>query len=96
MEVKRILIVDDHFDTLKFLRSLLELADNRYQVVAVRSGEEAGLELRRPFDLLITDIHLPGIDGIEVATRPKAHARDAHHFNFGLSQGVGAGRGAGF
>lgn len=69
MEVKRILIVDDHFDTLKFLRSLLELADNRYQVVAVRSGEEAGLELRRPFDLLITDIHLPGIDGIEVARR---------------------------
>ena len=69
MEVKRILIVDDHFDTLKFLRSLLELADSRYEVVAVRSGEEAGLELRRHFDLLITDLRLPGIDGIEVARR---------------------------
>ena len=70
-EVKRILIVDDHFDTLRFLRSLLELADNRYEVVSVRSGEEAGLELRRPYDLLITDMRLPGVDGSEVAKRAR-------------------------
>jgi CheY-like chemotaxis protein len=76
MEVKRILIVDDHFDTLKFLRSLLELADSRYEVIAVRSGEEAGLELRRHFDLLITDIRLPGIDGIEVARRAQKRTPD--------------------
>lgn len=70
-EVKRILIVDDHFDTLRFLRSLLELADSRYEVVSVRSGEEAGLELRRPYDLLITDMRLPGVDGSEVAKRAR-------------------------
>jgi CheY-like chemotaxis protein len=70
-EVKRILVVDDHFDTLRFLRSLLELADSRYEVVSVRSGEEAGLELRRSYDLLITDMRLPGVGGTEVARRAK-------------------------
>ncbi len=75
-EVKRILIVDDHFDTLRFLRSLLELADSRYEVVSVRSGEEAGLELRRTYDLLITDLRLPGVDGTEVARRAKKRLPD--------------------
>lgn len=75
-EVKRILIVDDHFDTLRFLRSLLELADSRYEVVSVRSGEEAGLELRRTYDLLITDLRLPGVDGTEVARRAKKRMPD--------------------
>ncbi len=70
-EEKRILVVDDHYDTLRFLRTLLEMADERFKVTGVLSGEEAGLELRRPYDLLITDIRLPGVDGVQVAQRAR-------------------------
>lgn len=70
-EEKRVLIVDDHYDTLRFLRTMLEMADERFKVTSVLSGEEAGLELRQPYDLLITDIKLPGVDGIQVAKRAR-------------------------
>ena len=40
----------------------------RYEVVAVGSGEEAhGLPQDAPFDLLLTDLMLPGVAGPELA-----------------------------
>jgi DNA-binding response OmpR family regulator len=72
---KQILVVDDHFEMLEFLRSMLELSNPDYQVLGVPSAEEGLLELqrkplqRKPFDLLITDVRLPGMSGFELARK---------------------------
>lgn len=66
-DVKQILVVDDHFEMLEFLRSMLELSNQDYEVLAVPSAEEGLLELRRGnFDLLITDVRLPGMSGFDL------------------------------
>lgn len=69
-DVKQILVVDDHFEMLEFLRSMLELSSQDYEVHAVPSGEEGLLELRRGnFDLLITDVRLSGMSGFDLVRR---------------------------
>jgi DNA-binding response OmpR family regulator len=65
--VRQILVVDDHFEMLEYLQSMLAIVDADCQVLGVPSAEEACLELRRrPFDLLITDQRLPGMSGLEL------------------------------
>ena len=72
-DVKQILVVDDHFEMLEFLRSMLELSSRDHQVLGVPSGEEGFLELRRtPFDLVITDVRLPGMSGFELVRQIQA------------------------
>ena len=72
-DVKQILVVDDHFEMLEFLRSMLELSNQDCEVLAVPSAEEGLLELRRSkFDLLITDIRLPGMSGFDLVRRVKS------------------------
>ncbi len=69
-DVKHILVVDDHFEMLEFLRTMLEQSGRDYQVLAVPSAEEGMLELlRTPFDLLITDVRLPGMSGFDLVRR---------------------------
>ena len=76
-DVKHIMVVDDHFEMLEFLRSMLELADHDYEVLAVPSAEECMLELRRShFDLLITDVRLPGMSGFDLVRRMQKIGRD--------------------
>lgn len=60
----RILIIDDEASIRRPLQMLLERAG--HEVVAARDGSE-GIRLwrRDPGDLVITDIHMPGKDGIE-------------------------------
>lgn len=59
----RILIVEDNPDLLAILRELLA---TEHVVATARRGEEA-VELARAFrpDLVIMDLQLPGMDGIE-------------------------------
>ncbi len=62
---KKLLVIDDEPSTLKMLRRLLGVYG--YFVLTAGSGEE-GLEIfrdERP-PLVITDIRMPGMDGIEV------------------------------
>ncbi|HEY43934.1 MAG TPA: response regulator [Anaerolineae bacterium] len=67
MSIPRILLVDDQREVSRMLRSSLELSGKDYVVVDVPSGEEALLELGRgPVDLLVTDLRLPGISGLEL------------------------------
>jgi DNA-binding response OmpR family regulator len=76
-DVKHILVVDDHFEMLEFLRSMLELSNQDCEVLAVPSAEEGLLELRRSqFDLLITDVRLPGMSGFDLVRRVKALGRE--------------------
>jgi DNA-binding response OmpR family regulator len=71
-EVKQILVVDDYFQMLEFLRSVLEFSHHEYQVLAVPSAEEGVLELRRTkFDLVITDVRLPGMSGFDMVRKIK-------------------------
>lgn len=64
----RILIIDDERAIRRFLRTILQA--HQYQVFEAETGEE-GLALsaqQRP-DIVILDLGLPGIDGIEVTRR---------------------------
>jgi DNA-binding response OmpR family regulator len=73
VDTKQILVIDDHFEMLEFLRSMLELSNQDCEVLAVPSAEEGLLELRRTrFDLLITDVRLPGMSGFDLVRRLRA------------------------
>ncbi len=66
----RVLIVDDHPETVRLIRSGLEDPDRPARVVSVPSAEEALLETRlQKFDLLVTEIRLPGISGLDLVSR---------------------------
>ncbi|WP_368564263.1 CheR family methyltransferase [Pseudoxanthomonas sp. UTMC 1351] len=58
----KVLLVDDTTDTVEALQALLELEGA--QVMAASSGQEAlDLTERRQFDLVVSDIGMPGMDG---------------------------------
>jgi CheY-like chemotaxis protein len=72
MKTPRILIVDDQYEVVRMLRSSLELSGLACSVIDVHSGEEALIELTRgPIHLLVTDLQLPGISGLELLQRYK-------------------------
>ena len=63
--VIRILLAEDDDSLRGFLARALERAG--YEVVACADGETAIEALDQMFHVLLTDIVMPGIDGIEVA-----------------------------
>jgi DNA-binding response OmpR family regulator len=76
-DVKKVLVIDDHFEMLELLRSMLELSNEECEVLAVPSAEEGLLELRRtPFDLVITDVRLPGMSGFDLVRRMQRLKRE--------------------
>ncbi|MDB5418774.1 MAG: response regulator [Phenylobacterium sp.] len=66
----RILLAEDDDSLRGFLARALERAG--YEVVACADGDEAAARLDEVWDLLLTDIVMPGLDGIEVARRAAA------------------------
>jgi len=68
---KRVLVVDDNQSNLALLTHLLDSVGMR--VVALRNGREVvptlqkALEADTPFNICISDIHMPGMSGYEVA-----------------------------
>jgi len=77
MEKYRILIVDDEEDILELVR--YNLVREGYAVTCTDSGEDAvRLAKSDPFDLLILDLMLPGIDGIEAAKILRADQKTHH------------------
>ncbi|MGV3516746.1 sigma-54-dependent transcriptional regulator [Luteitalea sp.] len=68
----RILVIDDEAGIRESLRMILEYEG--YVCVLAATGEE-GLSLARTEapDLVFSDIKMPGLDGLEVLTRLKAH-----------------------
>lgn len=68
----RILLVEDHAFTRDGLRATLNLESDLRVVAEARSGEEA-LELLpgQELELVVVDIGLPGIDGIQTASEIK-------------------------
>lgn len=73
---KRILAVDDDGLVRKSLEILLKEAG--YEPVVAGSGQEAlGFLTQRHFDLLITDIRMPGMDGLQVIQAVRDYCREA-------------------
>jgi two-component system cell cycle response regulator CpdR len=66
----RILLAEDDDSLRGFLARALERAG--YEVVACADGDEAAAVLDQEWDLLLTDIVMPGMDGIEVARQAAA------------------------
>ena len=66
----RILLAEDDDSLRGFLTRALERAG--YEVTSCPDGETAVDSLHETFDVLLTDIVMPGIDGIEVARRAAA------------------------
>ncbi len=70
-EACSILIVDDEPNNIQMLGMILK--DTGYESEFAVSGEEALQWARRkPFDLILLDIMMPGIDGFEVCRRLKS------------------------
>jgi CheY-like chemotaxis protein len=70
----QVLVVEDEVDHLAAVRLTLKLSG--YDVWDALSGEDAlaVLEERSP-NAIVLDIRLPGIDGLEVFRRLRAHTR---------------------
>ncbi|MBU1699657.1 MAG: response regulator [Candidatus Eisenbacteria bacterium] len=71
----RILVVDDDNQVRSMLRLTLEREG--YEIVEAADGFEA-IQLFRenPFDLIITDIIMPGLEGFETIQRLRAESPD--------------------
>jgi two-component system phosphate regulon response regulator PhoB len=62
---EKILVVEDEEDILELIR--YNLAKESYQVICVTTGEEALKTARKEMpDILLLDLMLPGVDGLEV------------------------------
>ncbi len=65
MSKEKILVVDDEPGAVEVLVEMLE--QEEYQVVAAEDGEEAfGILRESDFDLVLTDLNMPKLDGIEL------------------------------
>jgi signal transduction histidine kinase/CheY-like chemotaxis protein len=66
----KILVVDDEEIVLNISRDALE--DDGYQIELARDGPEAaGILEQEYFDFILTDIRMPGMDGLELARKAR-------------------------
>jgi two-component system chemotaxis response regulator CheY len=73
--VQRILIVEDSPTMRALLVSALEALDRPVKITEVASGFEALRELPRvAYDLILTDINMPDINGLELVSFVKNNA----------------------
>ena len=75
MDKKRILLVDDEDGIQLLYRG--EFEDDGYRVDSARNGDEALARFRaNPPDLVLLDINMPGLNGIEVLRQMKEMRAD--------------------
>ena len=80
MDNQRILIVEDEQNLARTLAQALRLgSDGRFRVETCVSAEEALDRLReKRYHVVISDLRLPGIDGLELITHVKTNYEDTH------------------
>src|ERR1035441_8143952 len=70
---KRIMLIDNEAGLCRMMEAVLR--DNGFEVKAFTRSFEAVEEFAAPdWDLVVTDIKMPGMDGLEVLQRVKAKA----------------------
>jgi CheY-like chemotaxis protein len=73
---KRVLIVEDNEKNMKLVRDVLQATG--YSTLEATTGEEAiELSLSQAPALVLMDVQLPGIDGVEALERLRQNARTA-------------------
>ena len=70
--MSRVLIVEDEKDIADILEEMLELFG--YSVSAVSDGLDAWSQISASdYELILTDLHLPGMDGMQLLTKMRVH-----------------------
>lgn len=95
----RVLVVDDNVDSAEMLAMLLEAEG--YRTHCCFDGQSGIAELARGYDVVISDIGLPGMDGYAIARHIRADARYANVVlialtGYGQPSDVAASRASGF
>jgi two-component system chemotaxis sensor kinase CheA len=69
--VKKLLVVDDSITARTLLQNILETSG--YSIKTATDGANAFTALQtEPFDLLVSDVEMPGMDGFELTKRVRA------------------------
>ena len=63
----RILIIDDDTELLKMLRKYLEI--KKYEIITAEDGKDGLSKMKLQPDIILLDVNMPKIDGIEVCRR---------------------------
>lgn len=68
---RRILVIEDDEDIARFVE--IHLRDAGYEVSLAHDGDVGlDLALSNPYDMIIMDLMLPGVDGLEICRRVRA------------------------
>ena len=73
----RILAVDDELDMLALLKMIIEGYSDHQVTVTNNPLEASELMEQESFDLILTDLKMPGMDGMEVLAKAKKRDEDA-------------------
>jgi len=77
MKDKKILIVDDEENIRILFKE--ELEEEGYEIDVASNGYEALEKIKKsPFDLVVLDIKMPGMDGIQTLNEIKKINKDQH------------------
>ncbi len=63
----KILIIDDDIELLKMLKKYLEI--KKYEIITAENGLEGINKIKLQPDIILLDVNMPNIDGIEVCRR---------------------------
>jgi len=72
-QAKKVLIVDTDLELAKTLAGYLSRTNHQVRVAATGADALAALNDGAAFDLVITALNLPGVDGMEILRRAKRH-----------------------
>jgi CheY-like chemotaxis protein len=74
---KRVLVVDDEEKVVFFLRESLEELGHDFTISAAKSADEALEKIeQQPYDLVISDLRMPGTDGLDLLREIKERSPD--------------------